>query len=103
ALAVADVFVLATREDRHVRLTIEAAKRRIPVVRTDGVGQVLGDIEPVVDYLDGAALAEAVGELVADPDRRRSLGQAAEAAATAVHDTESGVPEVTAVLASVMR
>ena len=102
ALAVADVFVLATREDRHVRLTIEAAKRALPIVCTEGVGDVLGEAPTVVPYLDGDALAGVVTDLVLDDGARRTLGERAAAAAALVHDTESGVAEVVAIIESVM-
>ncbi|MEL7207718.1 MAG: hypothetical protein AAGK32_05730, partial [Actinomycetota bacterium] len=91
ALSVADIFVLATRHDRHVRLVLEAAQRSIPVVRTTGVGRILGDTPVVVPYLDDEALSAAVVELANDRAERRRLGRLARDAAQTAHSATEGI------------
>lgn len=101
-LDMADVFVLATREDTHRSLTLEAAVRAVPVVRTDNglVEELPGDVGVVVAALDLPALADAVADLVRDPERRRSTGEAQVSAATRVHDTDVGAPDLLAAILS---
>ena len=97
-----DVYVLATRDDAHRSLTLEAAVRAIPIVRTDNglVRELSADIGVVVPPLDVPALAEAVADLVRDPDRRRRIGREQVPGARAVHDTDVGAPELLAAILS---
>jgi glycosyltransferase involved in cell wall biosynthesis len=55
----------------------EAMASGIPVVSTDGgaLPEVVGDAGRIVPARNPAALAQAIGELLDDPDQRVSLGQ----------------------------
>jgi glycosyltransferase involved in cell wall biosynthesis len=79
-LDAADVFVFPSRHEGMPLAVLEAMQARLPVVATD----VVGTGEVVVDGRTGIltppgnarALAAAVGELLADPERRRRYGEA---------------------------
>jgi len=75
----ASVFVLPSVEEGSARVTYEAMARGLPVVTTPNSGWVGTDgvhgLE--VPPQNPEALADALGELLAAPDRRRRLGRAA--------------------------
>lgn len=75
----ASVFVLPSVEEGSARVTYEAMARGLPVVTTPNSGWVGADgvhgLE--VSPRDPEALADALDELLAAPDRRRRLGRAA--------------------------
>ena len=75
-----DVYVLASHREGFPRSAMEAAAMRLPVVATDirGCRQV---VEPGLNGLlvpprDPAALADAIGLLAGDPERRVCMGVA---------------------------
>ena len=79
-LDAADVFVLPSRQEGMPLAALEAMDAGLPVVAT----RVIGTTEVVADGAtgllvppeDSAALAEAVGQLLADPALRERYGQA---------------------------
>ena len=79
-LAAADVFALPSRHEGMPLVALEAMEARLPVVAT----RVIGSEEVVDDGVTGAlvrpadpaALAAALGRLLADPDLRRRQGAA---------------------------
>lgn len=98
-LAATDVLALTSREDPFPLATLEAARAGVPVVAFDqgGVPELLLRAgEPaagvVVPPLDVAAMAETVGDLLADPARRAALGAAGADRVTAHHTTAVAAP-----------
>jgi len=82
-LSAADAFVLATRNEGWANVLLEAMACGLPVVTTDvgGNREVLSDaaLGRVVAFDDGAALAEAIDEVLArewDRDAIRAHGEA---------------------------
>ena len=88
--AAMDLFVLASHREGFPRSAMEAAAMGLPVVATDirGCRQVVdhGATGLLVPPHDPAALADAVADLVVDPDRRRSMGAAGREKARAAFD-----------------
>lgn len=93
--AMADVFVLPSREDPFPLVCIESAAVGTPIVAFDTGGipallhQGCGD---VVAYPDVEALAERVGALLQDPVRRGELGQRGRQVARDRHDVSVVAP-----------
>jgi glycosyltransferase involved in cell wall biosynthesis len=79
-LDAADVFVLPSLHEGMPLVALEAMEAGLPVVATDVIGTaevvVPGRTGVLVRPGDAPALAEAIGALLADPDRRCRLGQA---------------------------
>ena len=74
----ADVVVIPSRYDGMALVLLEAMACGAAIVATQVPGSsALGDAGEIVPVEDPRALAEAVDRLLADPDRRRSLGLAA--------------------------
>jgi len=75
----ADVFVLPTQQENFGFVLPEALACRTPVVTTRGT-DIWADLESsggavIVDPVTPAALADAIADLLADPDRRRQMGE----------------------------
>jgi glycosyltransferase involved in cell wall biosynthesis len=85
-----DVFVLASHREGFPRSAMEAAAMGLPIVATDirGCRQVVDDGRTglLVAARDPAALAAAIGTLVADGDLRARMGAAARRKAVAEFD-----------------
>jgi glycosyltransferase involved in cell wall biosynthesis len=85
-----DLYVLASHREGFPRSAMEAAAMGLPLVLTDirGCRQVVdhGDNGLLVPVRQPAALAEAIGQLVADPQRRAAMGRAARGKAVAEFD-----------------
>lgn len=87
-----DLYVLASHREGFPRSAMEAAAMGLPVVATD----IRGCREVVTDGLNGRltpvgdvrALAGAIGELVDDPDLRRTMGDASRKKAVAEFDQQ---------------
>jgi glycosyltransferase involved in cell wall biosynthesis len=81
ALAAADFFVLASRNEGMGRAIVEAMAAGLPAVApaVGGVPEVIrhGENGLVVPTGDPAALAAALGTLASDPARRRAMGRRA--------------------------
>ena len=90
-----DVLLLTSREDPFPLVVLEAGLAATPVVSFDNGGAVevirsAGGV--VVDYLDVAAMADAVIGLVHDADRRQQLGERLQMRVRAEHVTAVGAP-----------
>jgi glycosyltransferase involved in cell wall biosynthesis len=98
-----DVFLLTSRNEGTPVALIESLAAGVPGVATDvgGVGDVLattgGDPFGVVaKYDDAAGLARAVDTLLADPGRRRAMGERGRAAMLARHGIDRLVADIDA-------
>ena len=90
----ADLFVLATRADNHPLTVLEALACGVPVIasRVGGIPEQLTEETGVlVEPGDPEALARAIDELLADPERRARMGAAAAADARARFSLERQV------------
>ena len=105
-----DLFVLpATHPSEAFGLVqVEAMASGMPVVCTElGTGtswvNVDGQTGRVVPPRDPQALADAINSLLADPERRHTLGQAARARALAEFTVEKMIERVMDVYAALLR
>lgn len=84
-LAASDLFVLSSLEEGISNALLEAHAEGLPAVVTDvgGNAEVVdnGRTGLVVPPADSGALARAILQLLRDPERRKSMGQAARARA----------------------
>ena len=80
-LATCDVFILSSRSEGLPISVLEAMAARLPVVATNVGGLSELVVDGITGFLvppaDSTALAEAVSRLLADPELRRRLGDAA--------------------------
>ena len=102
AMAAADLLVLASCNEGMARVLIEAAASGLPVVATDVSGTRLA-VEAdqnglVVAPRDPQALAAAIAQLLADPDRRAAMGRQARILAEERFSAERMLAEVAAAL-----
>lgn len=101
-----DVFCVPSHEDPFACAVLECAAAGVPVVRfraADGrevFGSNGGAI--VVDYLDVPAMGQAITDLVADPARRRALGEQAKECAQDF-DVRAAGPRVVEVIKQTAR
>lgn len=86
----ADLYVLASHREGFPRSAMEAAASGLPIVATDirGCRQVVDHDATglLVPVRDPAGLADAIGALVTDADRRRHMGASAVQRAAAEFD-----------------
>jgi glycosyltransferase involved in cell wall biosynthesis len=86
----ADVCVLTSIKEGMPRAILEAAASGRPMVATDVVGNADALADGVAGYLvplgDASALADRIAELLADPEKRRTIGRQARAHAEAHFD-----------------
>jgi len=97
----ADLFVLASRvaadgdRDGLPNVLMEAQSQGLPVVATElpGVGELVSDGRNglLVPPGDAAAIARAIATLIADPARRRALGEAGLARVRRDFDMTAGI------------
>lgn len=87
-----DLYLLASHREGFPRAAMEASAMGLPIVATDirGCRQVVdhGATGLLVPPRDPTALANAVLELVADPDRRARMGRAAKVRAATHFDQQ---------------
>jgi glycosyltransferase involved in cell wall biosynthesis len=97
----ADVFVLPTKADCYSVAVQEAMASGVPVVTSD-IGGTSDFVEDgVTGYLippgDAAALDAPLDALLADPERRRRMGDAGRARAVEMFDSRRIVQRITAI------
>ena len=99
--ALADVFVLTSREDPFPLVCLEHAAMGHPIVtyRNGGIPELLEAAGPVaalniVDYLDVGAMANRVVALLGSSDLSRSAGQQVHDRVLAAHDVDVAAPEL---------
>ena len=87
-----DLFVLPTHQEALGTAFIEAAAVGIPAIgtRVDGVPEAIADGETglLVPLEDSSAIAAAIIALLADPARRRAMGEAAQARVRKLYSRE---------------
>lgn len=92
-----DVLVLTSREDPYPLVCLEAGLVGTPVVSFDngGMAELLdGENGLVVPALDVEAMADAVGALLEDPERRRAMGARLAEDVRSRHDTAVAAPRL---------
>jgi glycosyltransferase involved in cell wall biosynthesis len=91
-LSAADIFVLPSRWEGLPVALLEAMDAGLPVVatRVEGVEEVVEDGEQgvLVPPEDARVLADSIGQLVLEPDRRARMGAAARARIRATYTTD---------------
>jgi glycosyltransferase involved in cell wall biosynthesis len=104
-----DLLCLPTRGDSFGWVVLEAMSCRVPVIssRMGAIPELLrpGTAEAagiVVDARDPGALAQALDELLADPERRRIMGAAGRRAVLARHSTEVQMKRFLALVGEVL-
>lgn len=89
----ADIYVWPAIKEAYGMTLLEAQAAGLPVVagRSGGVSSIVADDETgmLTSEGDASAIADAVATLLRHPDRRRAMGQAAEARAAREHDIQS--------------
>ncbi|MET9964273.1 glycosyltransferase family 4 protein [Streptomyces sp. NPDC006326] len=98
-LAAADLAVLASRWEARSLLAQEALRIGVPLVATavGGMPELVGEAGVLVPYGDAGALASAVAQLLADPDRRAALALAGHAQAATWPSEDDTVAQVLSV------
>src|SRR5207344_1895044 len=88
-----DIYVLASYREGFPRSAMEAAAMRLPIVATDvrGCREVVdaGVTGVLVPARDSRALADAIGALAVDPERRVRMGAAGREKALREFDQQS--------------
>jgi glycosyltransferase involved in cell wall biosynthesis len=97
-MAAADVFVLTSREDPYPLVCLEAAALGKPIVCFAGAGGMPEFVEDdcglVAPYLDIIQMAAQIVSLLEDPDRRRTIGEAAKRKVFQRHDINGSAPRI---------
>jgi glycosyltransferase involved in cell wall biosynthesis len=97
-MAAADVFVLTSREDPYPLVCLEAAALGKPIVCFAGAGGMPEFVEDdcglVAPYLDIIQMAARIVSLLEDPDRRRTIGEAAKRKVLQRHDINGTAPRI---------
>ena len=98
-LAAADVALLTTPWESRAVFAQEALRAGVPLVATavGGTPELVGDAAELVPYADSAALAGAVGRLLADERRRAELAERGRRQAAGWPTEEQTVGQVLAV------
>ncbi|WP_329180208.1 glycosyltransferase family 4 protein [Streptomyces sp. NBC_01477] len=98
-LTAADLVVLPSRWEARALIAQEALHAGVPLVATDvgGMRELVGDAAVLVPYGDPQALAAAVTDLLADPDRRAALSIAGRAQAATWPTEDDTVAQVLSV------
>jgi glycosyltransferase involved in cell wall biosynthesis len=95
-LIAADAYLLTSREDYSSLASLEACECSTPVICFRNVGILAGFITPdigsVVDFEDTQAMAGALLDLLADPDRLKTMGQAARRKALSTYVVDNLAP-----------
>ncbi|MBB5047186.1 glycosyltransferase involved in cell wall biosynthesis [Rhodopseudomonas rhenobacensis] len=101
-LAAMDAFVLASRKESSPLAVLEAMSRGLPVIASD-VGMLSDFVAEnvtghVVQVGDVDAISRHLIALAADPERRKAMGDAAQATARTKYDMSVLAPQTEAVL-----
>ncbi|WP_037908014.1 glycosyltransferase family 4 protein [Actinacidiphila yeochonensis] len=98
-LAAADLVVLPSRWEARALIAQEALYAGVPLVASavGGTPELVGDAAVLVPYGDAGALAAAVSELLADPERRTALSVAGRAQAATWPTEDDTVAQVLSV------
>jgi glycosyltransferase involved in cell wall biosynthesis len=109
-LAAADCFVLpsTSRAESFGLAVLEAQSMEVPAVVTDvGTGTIEaiapGETGLVVTPGDPCALAAAINELLADPDRRAAMGKRARERVVAAHSAQPAAAQLRAIYSRATR
>lgn len=101
-LSIFDLHLLLSREDPFPLVVMEAAVHGVPTLAFQGAGgaaEFIGtDAGACAPYLDLPALAGMVGGLLADGERRRALGAAAQARVRQFHAPGVILPQIVAII-----
>lgn len=100
-IAAADISVLTSRWEARALVLQEAllSGQAIIATATGGTPELVGDAGILIASDDDAALAEAIGDLAADPGRRTELGDRARARGAELPDEAAVAAEILAVYA----
>jgi glycosyltransferase involved in cell wall biosynthesis len=105
--ALCDVFAMVSREDPYPLVCLEAASLGKPILCFDGAGGEKEFVEEdcgfVVPYIDVEAMAAKAEILLASPDLRRRLGEAAKRKVRERHDLSVAAPKMLAVIEGLLR
>ena len=100
-----DIFLLSSREDPFPLVCLEAADAKMPTVCFADAGGMPDFVEDdggiVVPHGDIRAMSEAVAGLVADRERRESLGRRARQKLLERHTVDIAMPEILHVIRQV--
>lgn len=98
-----DIFALCSREDPYPLVVLEAALSETPVVCFDKAGGAPELVETdggfVVPYLNTVAMADRIGTLINDQDRRRTMGQVLRQKVVERHSSEKSVDSFLSIVA----
>jgi glycosyltransferase involved in cell wall biosynthesis len=99
----ADLLCLPTRVDAVPFVVLEAMASGVPVVstRVGSIPELLGNGGLTCEAGDTAGLAEAIGTLLEDRARRRTMGEAGRARAEEHYDARKTTPRLVELLRSV--
>jgi glycosyltransferase involved in cell wall biosynthesis len=101
----ADLFCLPTLVDACPWVALEAMASGVPVVSTTvgSIPELVGDGGLLIDPGDDAALAEALGALLDDRERRATMGAAGRARVEERYDARVNTPRLIEMLREVAR
>jgi glycosyltransferase involved in cell wall biosynthesis len=106
-IAALDILVLASHSEGSSVVAMEGMSRSRPVVATavGGVPEVVADNETGILVAPGdvTALAQAVTELLVDPERRQQLGERGRQRVRQLFDVADMVEKTKSVYADLMR
>lgn len=92
-----DIFALCSREDPYPLVVLEAALSETPIVCFEGAGGAPELVETdggfVVSYLDTVAMADRIGTLIDDVEKRRMMGQRIHQKVLERHSSEQSVDQ----------
>lgn len=97
-----DILLLCSREDPYPLVVMEAALNETPVVCFQGAGGapelIANDAGRTVPYLDIPAAAEAIIQLILDPNERTALGRKGREKVLERHKTGPSVEKIMAII-----
>lgn len=101
-----DIFLLSSREDPYPLVVLEAALLQKPIVCFENAGGapelVEDDAGKVVGYLDVAAAANAIIELIESPVERHKMGKIAHQKVLERHNTDHSIEKILTIIHTLM-